>query len=236
MSIIALASARGAPGVTTTAHLLAAQLGAALVEADLSGGVLAARYRLGREPGLVTLAAAGAYPDANWVDHAQDAGGVATLVGPDAPDVAAALWLTAGERILQVLGRSTGTTVVDVGRMSPRTPVIGAADAVVLLARPTVDEVVGLSHAVPVARRATRAPVDVVLVGDGPYRTADIERGLGCRVITHLPDDPGTAQHLRDGGSSATRVARSRLARAVSGLAATIQATPRRTDPIVSAS
>ena len=60
MKVVALASVRGAPGVTTTSLLLASTFeDAPVVEADLDGGVLAVRYGLGREPGLTTLAAAG---------------------------------------------------------------------------------------------------------------------------------------------------------------------------------
>src|SRR3546814_11529374 len=76
MKTIALASVRGAPGVTTSALLLASRLGgSALVEADLSGGVLAVRYGLGREPGLTSLAPANPTEAGGWLEHAQDAGG-----------------------------------------------------------------------------------------------------------------------------------------------------------------
>lgn len=87
MKIIGLGSVRGAPGVTTSAHLIAGALTGptALVEADRSGGVMAVRYGLGREPGLTTFAAAGALRDDEWRQHAQDAGGVPVLVGPMLP-------------------------------------------------------------------------------------------------------------------------------------------------------
>lgn len=85
MTTIALTSIRGAPGVTTTSLLLASVLGGApVVEVDLSGGVIAVRYELGREPGLTTLAAANPRDPGGWRDHAQDAGGIPVLVGPDA--------------------------------------------------------------------------------------------------------------------------------------------------------
>ena len=81
MTTVALTSVRGAPGVTTTSLLLASVLeGAVLVEADLTGGVVAVRYQLGREPGLTTLAAANPHDTEGWREHAQDAGGVPVLV------------------------------------------------------------------------------------------------------------------------------------------------------------
>ena len=46
MTTVALTSVRGAPGVTTTSLLLASVLkGSVLVEADLTGGVVAVRPR-----------------------------------------------------------------------------------------------------------------------------------------------------------------------------------------------
>ena len=57
MSLICLASAKGSPGVTTTALALAAAAPTdggrrkLLLEADPSGGTLAIRYQLGRQPG-----------------------------------------------------------------------------------------------------------------------------------------------------------------------------------------
>ena len=57
MTLVALGSVRGAPGVSTLALLLAGGIeGTPVVEADLAGGVMSARYELGREPGLTTLA------------------------------------------------------------------------------------------------------------------------------------------------------------------------------------
>src|SRR3546814_9009974 len=99
-----------------------------LVEADLSGGVLAVRYGLGREPGLTSLAAANPTEEGGWLDHAQDAGGVPVLVGPDSPEAAEALWRTAGERIVTVLDRSEGWAVIDAGRVWRRPPIVDAAE------------------------------------------------------------------------------------------------------------
>src|SRR5262249_61331290 len=59
--LIAVASVKGAPGVTTLALGLAAlwpELGAVLVECDPDGGDLAARFGHHPDPGLASLAAA----------------------------------------------------------------------------------------------------------------------------------------------------------------------------------
>lgn len=220
MRTVALCSARGAPGVTTTSLLVASHLDAVLVESDLSGGVVAVRYGLGREPGLVTLASASPSDPGGWLDHAQNAGGVAVLVGPDAAETADSLWRTAGERIVAAIARSDGWAVADAGRVWRRTRVVEAAEVVLVLARPNAEELVAATHAVVALNDPRRGSgrIGVVLVGDGPYRSGEIGDSLGAPVIAHLPDDATTAGHLRDGGASGRALARSRLSRAVAGL------------------
>lgn len=219
-----LCSARGAPGVTTTSLLLAARFeDAALVEGDLAGGVLAVRYGLGREPGLVTLAASNPTQPGGWLDHAQDAGGVAVLVGPDSGEAAESLWRSAGERIVSVLARSEGLAVVDAGRLRPQGALVESADLFIVMLRPVAEQVVTSAHAIASLRRSARGPVSAILVGDGPYGARDIEEALGCPVLAHLPHDPDTADHLRDGGTSSRAVARSRLARSIAGVGDVIE-------------
>lgn len=225
MKTVALCSARGAPGVTTTALLLAARFeGAALVEADLAGGVVAVRYGLGREPGLVTLAASNPTQPGGWLDHAQDAGGVAVVVGPDSGEAAEALWRSAGERIASVLARSDGWAVVDGGGVWRRAALVDSADLVAVVIRPVAEQVVSAAHALGALRRSARGEVAVVLAGNGPYRAGDVADALGCDVLAHLPDDPATAEHLRDGGASSKAIGRSRLARSVVALGDIIEA------------
>lgn len=228
MRTVALCSARGAPGVTTTALLVASHLDAVLVEADLSGGVVAVRYGLGREPGLVTLAAANPSGPDGWLDHAQDAGGIPVLVGPDVAETAEALWRTAGDRIVGALSRSDRWAVVDAGRVWRRTRIIEAAEVALVLARPNAEELVVATHAVTALKAPAHGAgqVGVVLVGDGPYRLADIGDSLGAPVVAHLPADAIAAGHLRDGGASSRSLARSRLSRAIAGLADHLDQTP----------
>ena len=141
MNVVTLASVRGAPGVTTASLLLASTLADGLVvEADLDGGVLAIRYGLGREPGLTTFAAAGPDDGSGWRAHAQDAGGVPVLVGPDAPSSSVALWRTAGERITRELVASDGVAVVDAGRLRSPSPVVAASDLLVILVQPVAEQ------------------------------------------------------------------------------------------------
>jgi hypothetical protein len=223
VSLVLVGSVRGAPGVTTTSLLLAGCLdGAVLAEADLAGGVLAVRYQLGREPGLTTLAAAGPIEPDGWRDHAQSAGGVTVLVGPDAPESSESMWNRAGSRLGAVLIGIDAPVVVDAGRLSDRTPLVSSAALVVVVVRPIAEHLVGLAHRLSGLRQTALAgEVGVVLVGEGPYRAADVVGPLDIEVLGTLPEDHRAAEVLRGGGRpSALR--RSRLARAILPLAATV--------------
>jgi hypothetical protein len=220
-ALVVIGSVRGAPGVTTASLLIAGAIERSLlVEADVSGGVLAARYGLGREPGLTTLAAE---PSAahRWQEHAQSAGGVAVLVGPDAPDAAEALWRSAGLRLGTALtGCEADLVVADLGRLGRHSPLMGGADLIALVARPTIEQLVTLSHHVPRLRGISRARIGIVLTGRGPYRSEDVADALQVEVLGELPDDPAAADALS--GARSSGWSRSRLARASIGLADTV--------------
>jgi len=223
MKLIGLGSVRGAPGVTTSAHLIAGALTGptALVEADRSGGVMAVRYGLGREPGLTTFAAAGALRDDEWRQHAQDAGGVPVLVGPDAPDNARSLWVRAGERISRSLEASDATFVLDVGRLDDEPPLARQLSLLVILVRPVAEHLVTLSHLLPALRRSCR--VALVLAGPGEYRRSDLESTFGVDVIGTLARDPRAAEALC-GTAVGFAIGRSRLVRSASEVADALEA------------
>lgn len=216
MTVVVFGSARGAPGVTTAALLVAAGLpGGAVLEADLDGGTLAARFRLGREPGVTTLAAARSVGAEAWRDHAQSAGGVPVVVGPDAPEAAAAVWATAGRRLAGAVADADASFVVDVGRLrngGPAHHLGDVADLLVMLLRPVAEEVVALSHRLPVARVAG-APVAVVTVGSGPYDVGDLAAQFGVHALGALPTDHRAAEALAGRGGSARALGRTSLAR-----------------------
>ena len=231
MKVVTLASVRGAPGVTTTALMLASTIAdAVVVEADLDGGVLAVRYGLGREPGLTTFAASSADDGGGWRAHSQDAGGVPVLVGPDAPGAAVALWRAAGERINERLIAGHGCAVVDAGRLRSSVPIVASSNVLAVLVCPVAEQLVALTHLLPTLRAAIRCEATVVLVGDGPYRAATVERTLGTTVLGELPYDRDGADALRNPTGWATHPGRSRLARAVAALSvhvSTVVAEPR---------
>ena len=238
MTVITFGSVRGAPGVTTTALLVAGGIaGSVLAEADLAGGVLAIRYGLGREPGLTTLAASRTGDTDEWKSHAQSAGGVPVLVGPDAPDSSEALWRGAGVRLATALRQiDAATVVVDVGRMGAGTPMLEASDLMIVLVKPIAEHLVTLGHRLPALRRAAAsARIGVVLVGDGPYRADDVVSSLEVDVLGELPDDPRAASALVDGGRSQTSFARTRLSRSAAGLSADLARTLDEAAPLMEA-
>jgi hypothetical protein len=224
VTIIALAGARGGPGVTTASLLLAAALpGGVLIEADPSGGVLAARYELGREPGLTTYLAEvrSAGPGGvDWRAHAQSAGGVPTIVGPDRPEAAYALWAQAGDRAGLAV-RSMGTTVVaDLGRLGSLVPLGGCIDLVLLVVRGTREQLVTASHRVT-ALRGAASQVGAVVIGSGAYGPEEVRDALGVDVVASLPEDAAAATAFEGTGGSARGLARSRLVRSSHELAST---------------
>jgi hypothetical protein len=222
MTLVALGSVRGAPGVSTLALLLAGGIeGTPVVEADLAGGVMSARYELGREPGLTTLAASRVEEPHHWREHAQSAGGVSVLVGPDAPESAVSLWRSAGDRLETALSRIDAPVVIaDLGRIGARSPLLASADLTVIVVRPVAEHLVTLSHWLPTLSRVGSGRIALVLAGTGSYRAVDVSSELDVDVIGHVPDDPRAADALLRGGMSTRSLNRSNLVRTASAMSA----------------
>lgn len=221
MTAIAVGSVRSG-GATTLAMTLAGVLdGAVLVEADADGGVLALRYGLSREPGLVSLAASRQPPGDVILDHAQRLpGGMAVVVGPESPERASQLLRSASQRIAGLLGASSIDLVFDLGRLSPSSPgtvLAAGAQVALVVARPRAEELVAAAERVA----ALGEGAGLVLIGSGPYSAAEVTNQLGCRVVGTIADDPRGARALAEGGSART-LARSGLVRSVRTLAASL--------------
>ncbi|GLI00892.1 ParA family protein [Phytohabitans aurantiacus] len=233
MALIALCSAKGSPGATVTA--LACTLTwtrrTILAECDPAGGDLAAGYlrevRLdGR--GLAQLTASmhrrrlGEDLWGQLVDLAPGEGSAMTrLALPGLTDPAQAGGLVAGWAQLAHLFRSleTGATgydvIADCGRLvaaHPPTPLLAAADAVLLVLRPTLPSIRASATALAGLARLGAGPVGLVTVGDGSYPARELASELRTPLVAGLPDDPGTAVVLSNGGERH----RGRLLRAAS--------------------
>ena len=217
--LLSLASATGAPGTTTSAHVLAAvwPVPILLVDADPAGSDLIYRLRadnglpLDAERGLLSLAAAMRNnPDAPVEEHTTLVdGGLDVLLGMPRPEQAAAVassWGAIAGRL-----RTTRDVVCDVGRLvpgSPSLPVALSSDALLLVVRAGVDSYAHLRDrlrwvAEETARRAERPDLGVLLVAPWRHRheAGDLQRllrssGVDVPVVGALAFDRDAADSL----------------------------------------
>ena len=224
MTLIALASVKGSPGVTTAATALAASWPEGrqvlLVEADPFGGDLAPRYAMAPTGGLSSLFAAARrtlVPEDVWdhVDHLP--GGLPVLFGLGGMHQAVAnekAWpIVAG-----ALSALDADVVIDVGRLLPNLAggvrdVLARADALVVLCQPTLEAIVHLREALPgLAGELRGRSLLVVPAGAAQFSAADIGRTLRVEVLAPMPEDPGAAAALAN-RRPVRRLERTRLLR-----------------------
>jgi hypothetical protein len=206
------------PGATTTALGLAVVLPASaravVVECDPAGGDLTLRHGLrSASPGLVELATAtrtgaAAFPDLEGRDvlsrYAQP-----VRLGDRTVEVVPAPSGGAQTRVaLSVLARpghgamthADRTVIADCGRLdfaSPTWPLLGMADAVVVLTRGRVEELGHLREHVGELARQVTGRLFVMLVAGGPYGAADVEAYLH-RHLTNVLDLPAGTVEVRE--------------------------------------
>lgn len=227
MALVALASAKGSPGVTTLARTVAGHWSrpVVLVELDPAGGDLAAREGLPLEPGLASLAlAARSGLSAELLErHAQRLeNGLSLVVAPVHPaQVQAALTVLANE-LAPVAAALAGVDVIaDCGRLDRSSPVVGVvrqADLVVLVAHPSL---AGIAHLQSAVELVAPAEVGVVLVGDGDYDAKEVGPALAVPVLGVVADD---ARGARLVGWAGVRGRRSLLSRSAVSLASALAA------------
>lgn len=234
MTVVAMLSAKGSPGVTTTAAALAAAAvaqgsHATLVELDPAGGTLALDAQRPLEPGLFTLlAAARRGLDPKLVDlHCQTLpNGVVALFAPTAPERAQKAVATLAEPLASVLRARDGLTLVDLGRWEDvcTAPILAAADLAIVMLRPTV---AGTEHARTRlgAITAINPRTRVVCVGDDPYSPSEVAAALGVDPQPSVAFDARTA-HLVAGGVALDRwLRRTSLMRSAAALLLHLTAT-----------
>jgi hypothetical protein len=225
VGLVTFASVKASPGVTTTAALVAARWPdlRLLVEADESGGVLAADLDLGETPGVLELAGVARAVDDDAIGrHSQVAfGDTPVLVGPGEPHRVAASWRELGQPLATHLVRSEVTGIVDAGRLtpgSPAWPLAAASGLVVLVARCRLAEFLPLSGRCA-ELRAAGARVALVVIADGPYLPAEFAGEAGVELLAALPHDPAAAGLARGRTLSARALGRSPLWTAAGALA-----------------
>ena len=210
MALVCFVSAKGAPGVTLTAVGVAAAWPLAagqrklLLEADPAGGSLAGRYQLGRQPGLVTLAAAarhGLTREDLWAHAQLLPGGLAVVVAPERADRTAPILMSSATRLGGWLRDLPDViTVADGGRLAPNTTsgLCRQGDLVVMVARPCTEQI-HAGTALLDELADTGLSVGWLLIGRAPHTAVDVERVTGFAVIRTLSDDARGASALTSG-------------------------------------
>lgn len=211
--LIALASVKSSPGVTTAALALAAAWRNAprrlLVEADPSGGDLSLWLGLPAGIGLAGLAAAARHrhePDLPWQHARELAGGTHLITAPaGAGQAAACVTALAASGLPQGLAVGPEPVLADCGRLypgSPAIPLAAAAAVTLLVVRPRVSE---LAHLEPRIRGLEQAGLKLALIlvtgerrqpPEPEYPAGEITAALGVPVQASLPADPRAAGQL----------------------------------------
>jgi MinD-like ATPase involved in chromosome partitioning or flagellar assembly len=203
--LLALTSAKHSPGVTTAAIALALAAGpeplSLIVEADPAGGDLAARCELSVSPGLGSMAASARHDAAvDLVGNVQSLpAGPAALLAPPSPLLTASALQTLGDRLLDGLADWTGAVIADCGRwdeVGVGTRLIGAADAVLIVLRPTVEDVEHVRARLAEITAASAGALGALIIGDRPYGPAEVADALGLPVAGTLPFDPRAVRAL----------------------------------------
>lgn len=249
MSLVALFSDKGSPGVTTLALALghAWPTPVALVELDPAGGDLALRLTdgagrpvLAPEPGLITFAAAARRDAApSLAEHGQllsGASGLFVVPGLSAPEQASAMAGLWGAVVTSMAASAESDVIADLGRLHPHSPVHAAAAV--------ADVLIGVCAAEPAAmlrlRNRMRHVLDglepkpgrragVVLVAADRHAEDSVQAmcevlsagGVPAEVVGALVVDPTAVRALHLGDAS-PRVQRSLLMRSARNLLSAI--------------
>lgn len=238
MSIVAVCSAHGAPGVTTTAlamtwvwPLVHPDRRVLLVDADPAGSGLLTGYLQADLPGtagVLALAASRGLLSADQVVEcavAVDSDSTRmVLVGVTDPRQArplGAIW-SALLGASRDLGRVGVDVVVDVGRLGHRyepTPMLDGADVVAIAVRPEVASVVPSASAVRALQeaRARRVAPLALVIGDG-YSPTEIGSALGTGKAVKVARDAWAATAFATGSAQGWRFERSPLLRSARGV------------------
>jgi MinD-like ATPase involved in chromosome partitioning or flagellar assembly len=234
--LIAVLSAKGAPGVTTAALALALSWPrpVVLAELDPAGGDVLAGYGRGEQAAdglgeLILAARRGDLParlDAHLL-QLDPAGRVRLLAGLADPTAAAHVDWSRMAGGLDTIGDGATDVLADCGRLRTEhfpTPVVNQAAAVVVVTGSNLRAVRAASQAIAHLRREEAepgaGPVAAMVVAPGePYTEREIADALGVPVIGALPRNAKTAAVLSDGAPAGRGFAQSALMRAARSVA-----------------
>jgi len=191
MALVIVGSAKGSPGATTLAVAVAQcwSASATVVECDLAGGDLAARFDLAPTPNLVDLAVRMGEGSADpWHGVRQ---GLSARAGAVVGGVAD--WEATGRLDWPAVGEYLSTldqlVIADVGRIGAGPiEVLGPlAKAIVLVAQRELSAVAHLKGIVQWVRdTAPDAPLTLALVGEGPWSDQEVAMSVGVQVLASV--------------------------------------------------
>ena len=232
MTLYAFGSTHGSPGVTSTVLGLAATWHDAtgrhvlVVEANPDGGVLAARFnglRADRTLADVAVEVRRQFDVDTVLTSAQSLwSGIPVVVSPPSAEQAASAIAASAERLAAGLAALDDLDIlVDVGRLTTRSPAVPLARravTTVLVTRPTFDAVASLTTRVG-ELRGRGCDVEVATIGDQPYSPQDVAEAVDATLVAALPEDARASAAFAGGGGRGRRVARSLLWRTLADLA-----------------
>ncbi|HEY2793812.1 MAG TPA: ParA family protein [Micromonosporaceae bacterium] len=225
MALIALASAKGSPGVTTTALAMTLTWTSSVVlaECDPAGGSILPgflRGQLGTDRGLMPLAAAELRSERLAVDFWRhlvdfDPPGQQRLLLPGIAEPAQAgslapIWGRLATFFSGLEVRHRYDVLADCGRLTtvhPPTAILHSADAVLLTIRPELPSISAAAAALRTLRTSLTdhgtgtEGLGLILVGEGTYSGAEIGKQLGVPVVAQMPTDERSARALSLGGT-----------------------------------
>ncbi|TCN37986.1 hypothetical protein EV644_110120 [Kribbella orskensis] len=239
MALVALASAKGSPGVTTASLVLGAlwPRPVLLAECDPAGSDVAIRMTapggqpLNSDRGLVSLAAAGrkGLGDDVIMAHSQQLdGGLDVMIGVRSPEQIGGmggLWEPLGISFNQMFSADVIADCGRIGPASPQVPVVQAARLVVLVCTATGSSVAHLRERLSSLVHHVDAQLGVVVVAD-PKRRDGVKQvwsvldAMSVRVQHrwHLAYDPAGAAFFDGRGQG--RLDRTPLIRTATDIAA----------------
>lgn len=225
MSVYALVSAKGSPGVTTAAAALAAVSASVgrsmLVELDPSGGSVQVLTGRSVVPGVVDAAAQLRRQISAAAIEAHTTllpDGVPALLAPSSGPATESVISSVGDRWLAALRECDADVVVDAGRWEPSQMTarrIFGADLVVVVCRPTVASVEHTRQMLGRLRERAQRPVAAIVVGDRPYAPEEVAAHLDAPLAGVVAWDPRGVANLWNGGVSRGWL-RAKLARSAS--------------------
>jgi MinD-like ATPase involved in chromosome partitioning or flagellar assembly len=199
--IVALGSVRGSPGVTSWTMLLAAaweqesvDRGRVVLEADPDGGVLAARYGVGVDPGAITFAASHRRGVGEWLEvaeHSRDLGSNVMLIpGTESADRASSMWRDAAPTTASAIAaNSRFDWFVDCGRFRPESPSLAfteVAALTILVVGPMIEDLLQLPATLRLLQPRNGKVVTMV-VGKPAHRLQEIKDFLRSEHVFLAP-------------------------------------------------